>query len=180
MKKLISENLFHESLDDEEPFFFNVSYDEKSKLVNWPIDIVYFIILFYYVCKDEPIIGDGEKERVHIMLTSKKLMRNIEYKGTHHIDGTYKITCFGYPLIVYGVSDHCGHFHPVCFAIVSGEKTEEFKHFYHELIDLCVELKLKFMPEFIMQDAQPASRAGAFEIFKHVKFLMCYFHVKKM
>ena len=113
------------------------------------------------------------------MITSKKLMRNIQYRGIHHIDGTYKITCFGYPLLVYGVSDHSGHLHPVCFAIVSGESKEDFKHFYKGLIDLSVELKLSYMPEFIMQDAQSASKAGAFEFFKDTKFLMCYFHVKK-
>ena len=93
-------------------------------------------------------------------------MRNIQYRGIHHIDGTYKITCFGYPLLVYGVSDHSGHLHPVCFAIVSGESKEDFKHFYKGLIDLSVELKLSYMPEFIMQDAQSASKAGTFEFFK--------------
>jgi hypothetical protein len=113
------------------------------------------------------------------MITSKKLMRNIQYRGIHHIDGTYKITCFGYPLIVYGVSDHAGHFHPVCFSIVSRESAEEFQKFYQSIINLCDELKLKYMPEYIMQDAQSASRLGALEFFPKVTFLMCYFHVKK-
>jgi hypothetical protein len=50
MKKLISENLFHESLDDEDPFFFNVLYDENSKIINYLIhfSLLHFIFYFYF------------------------------------------------------------------------------------------------------------------------------------
>jgi len=49
MKKLISENLFHESLDDEDPFFFNVLYDENSEIINYLIHffLLHFIFYFY-------------------------------------------------------------------------------------------------------------------------------------
>ena len=33
MKKLIRENLFHECLDDEDPFFFNISLDDNSEYI---------------------------------------------------------------------------------------------------------------------------------------------------
>jgi hypothetical protein len=138
--------------------------------------LIFILILFK---KDEPIVGSGVKSPVYINMTSKKLLRNIEYDGIHHIDGTYKITHFGYPLLVYGVSDRCGHFHPVCFSIVSGETTDDFKHFYQGLINICEQLKLNFKPELLMQDAQKAARAAVLEYFKDVKILMCYFHVKK-
>ena len=50
-----------------------------------------------------PIIGDGSDDKhLHIHVTSKFLMNNLNNSGVHHIDATYKITTYGYPLIVYG------------------------------------------------------------------------------
>jgi hypothetical protein len=64
--------------------------------------------------------------------------------GIHHIDGTYKITSYGYPLINYGVSDKCGQFHPVAFVITSHKTTEDLKLFYEALIDICKTLMCYF------------------------------------
>ena len=33
MIKLIKEHLYHESLDEEDPFFFGVSFDENSEII---------------------------------------------------------------------------------------------------------------------------------------------------
>ena len=40
-------------------------------------------------------------------MTTRSLMEDIECDGIHHIDGTYRITTNGFPLIVYGISDQC-------------------------------------------------------------------------
>jgi hypothetical protein len=49
MKKLISENLFHESLDDKDPFFFNFLYVENSEIINYLVHffLLHFIFYFY-------------------------------------------------------------------------------------------------------------------------------------
>ena len=57
-------------------------------------------------------------------------MNNLSFKGVHHIDATYKITTYGFPLIVYGVSDSVGKFHPVSFMISSHETQHDFVVFY--------------------------------------------------
>jgi hypothetical protein len=125
-------------------------------------------------------LGDGSDEKhLHICMTSRKLMSNIESKGVHHIDGTYRITIYGFPLIVYGVSDQCGVFHPIAYMITSHEKEEDFEHFYKGLIECAESLDLEYDPEFIMQDAQAASRSAVLKLFPNVNILMCYFHVKK-
>lgn len=62
-------------------------------------------------------------------MTSKKLMSSIESRGVHHIDGTYRITIYGFPLVVYGVSDQSGRFHPVAYMITSHETQEDFETF---------------------------------------------------
>ena len=103
----------------------------------------------------------------------------MEHKGIHHIDGTYKITTHGYILVVYGISDQCGQFHPVSLMLTSHEGQGDFCHFYEGLIKLCNQFEIEFDPDYLMQDACPASRLAVLKYFPNVKILMCYFHVKK-
>ena len=127
-----------------------------------------------------PILGDGSDENhLNVMLTSKRLMQNLANNGIHHIDGTYRITVHGFPLIVYGVSDQVGRFHPVCFMITSHETEEDFKFFYTGLVNLAESFDVEYDPEFLMQDACPASEKAVKFFFPEVIILMCYFHVKK-
>ena len=82
-----------------------------------------------------PIIGNGsDKKHLHVHITSRHLMNNLSMKGVHHIDATYKITTYGFPLIVFGVSDAVGKFHPVSFMITSHETQHNFEEFYDVLL----------------------------------------------
>jgi hypothetical protein len=54
-----------------------------------------------------------------------------QYHGVFHIDGTYKMTVQGYPLIVFGV------FHPICFMLTSHETEIDFTTFYNGLYQQC-------------------------------------------
>ena len=103
----------------------------------------------------------------------------MEHKGIHHIDGTYKITSYGYPLVVYGISDQCGQFHPGAIMVTSHESEKDFVNLYEGLINLFDKFDIEFEPEYLMQDACPASRNAVLKFFPNVKILMCYFHVKK-
>ena len=77
------------------------------------------------------------------------------------------------------VSDSDGKFHPVSFMISSNETQQDFTVFYQGLINESEKLDINYEPELIMQDACPASRNAILDFFPNVKFLMCYFHVKK-
>ncbi len=47
------------------------------------------------------LIGNGsDSSHLNIICTSKKLISNIELNGVHHIDGTYKIITYGFPLVI--------------------------------------------------------------------------------
>ena len=143
------EHLYKEDLEDDDAFFFNVQFGDDG----------------------EVDLGDGSDEKhLRICMTSRKLMSNIESKGVHHIDGTYRITIYGYPLIVYGVSDQCGLFHPIAYMITSHEKHEDFEYFYKGLIECAESLYLEYDPEYIMQDAQAASRSAVLELFPNELF----------
>ena len=133
--------------------------------------------VFYF---GKPLIGNGSNEdHCHIMITSLSLMNNCSKKGVFHVDGTYKIFKAGFPLVVYGVTDLCGQFHPIAFFITSHETEDDFFIFYSELLALTNSLKIHFDPKFIMQDALPASYNAATRLFPNATILMCYFHVKK-
>ena len=63
---------------------------------------------------------------------------------------TYKITTYGYPLIVYGVSDAIGKFHPVSFMISSHETQNDLERFYEDLINEAESLDNNYEPEMVM------------------------------
>ena len=82
-------------------------------------------------------------------------------------------------MIVYGVSDLVGRFHPVSFMLTSHETILDFDVFYMGLSDLAVFFYIEYDPEYTMQDACDASLASIRKLFPNVKCLMCFFHVKK-
>ena len=49
---------------------------------------------------------------------------NLAKIGVFHTDGTYKITSHGYPLVIYGITDIQGKFHPIVFMIKSNEQED--------------------------------------------------------
>jgi len=98
-----------------------------------------------------PLIGNGcENDHVHIQLTSKRLIENLSNNGIHHIDGTYRITTHGFPLIVYGISDQVGRFHPVSFMLTSHETIVDFDVFYKGFSDLAIFFNIEYDHEYIM------------------------------
>ena len=124
-------------------------------------------------------IGDGKKEPVRIMITSKSLLSFLkEKRGVAHIDTTYKITTVGYSLVVYGITDIQGRLHPVAFMLTSTESEEDFVNFYVGLNDLCKNMNIDYNPRFIMQDHCQASYNAAKTVYPDTNLLMCYFHVK--
>ena len=77
------------------------------------------------------------------------------------------------------MTDIRGVFHPIAFMITSHETESDFYNFYQGLIKLANELDLEYNPNYIMQDAWPASLNAANRCFPDCVVLMCYFHVKE-
>jgi hypothetical protein len=110
-------------------------------------------------------------------MSSKSLMSNIEKTHVHHTDGTYKITINGFPVVVYGVTDMKGQFHPISFMLTSHEQEEDFVYFYRSLIKQAELMSLEYNPQYMMQDACRASFNAVEKCFPDAIILMCYFHV---
>jgi len=112
IKQAIKNQSYSEILDDDDMFYFGAKLDNKN----------------------EVILGDGtDANHANILVTSKRLMENIEMHGVHHIDCTYKIFKQGFPLLVYGVTDMVGRFHPIAFMVTSHECEEDFYLFYKSI-----------------------------------------------
>jgi hypothetical protein len=87
IKRFILGNRFRPDLSDSEMFFFNLKFLKETKELH---------------------IGDGsDTDHFNLCLTSKYLMRHIGEPGVTSLDGTYKITSYGYPLEVIGNTDTC-------------------------------------------------------------------------
>ena len=67
-------------------------------------------------------LGNGsDKSHFHLGFTTLKLiLRIVQFKdGCYHIDATYKIVKYSYPLIVLGFSDASRKFFPVAFMVLN-------------------------------------------------------------
>lgn len=88
-----------------------------------------------FVNKIKKILGQGsEDDHFHLGFTSKKLLkRMVDHealdKAVFHLDATYKIVRFNYPLIVFGYTDKKHQFFPVSFMFTSHEKQQDYLHF---------------------------------------------------
>ena len=110
-------------------------------------------------------------------MTSKKLLNNLNLDGVCHIDCTYKLIKNGFPVLIFGITDRAGQFHPIAYHITSHEEEADFICFYEGLKNIAKRLNIKCSPQFIMQDAWSASYNAARKCFPTTEVLMCFYHV---
>lgn len=65
-------------------------------------------------------------------------MMNCEKPGVIHLDGTYKLVKKHFPVLVIGVSDMQGTFHPITFYIPSADDTHSFTELYTDLLGMSI------------------------------------------
>lgn len=128
--------------------------------------------------------GDGsDEEPFHLGFTTKELLKQIEEtcansKATFHLDCTYKIVRYNYPLIVFGFCDIQHQFFPLAFMYTSHEETSDFEWFFRSFKNLCTKLEIEFDPFYIVTDACKAMAAAIDKELPDTTLIMCYFHVK--
>ena len=110
-------------------------------------------------------------------MTCRAMMMKCENTGVLHIDGTYKLIKNRFPVMVLGITDIAGEFHPIAYCVTSHEKEEDFIAFFSAVKKLSSELELDFNPDFLMMDASDATYNAASKIFPNIMILMCYFHL---
>ncbi len=77
-------------------------------------------------------LGDGSDENhFYLGFTTFNLIKRVEFSNNlYHIDATYKIVKYLYPLIIFGFTDISRHFYVVAYMFVSHEQEVDYKHFF--------------------------------------------------
>ncbi|RHZ32380.1 hypothetical protein DYB31_011804 [Aphanomyces astaci] len=120
-------------------------------------------------------------------ITTKALLRCMHRDPSSfvfHWDATYKINALAYPVLICGITDPSGNFHPVAFFLIGRESTDEYEWamkqlmaVYETVVGSCLQL------HYVMADAALAPvgalktlqpQLGIKAILKAI--LMCFYH----
>jgi MULE transposase domain len=133
-----------------------------------------------------PDIGNGSDENPFLLgITSKSLLAKLQMCNEHtlHVDATFKLNVYGYPVIVVGVSDRNRTFHVISFFITSQLKAVNYEESLGSLFDLYDSLIGRPLEICrVMSDADDAL-FNAFDVLTLKRgmtrptHLMCFFHV---
>ncbi|MBI3231988.1 MAG: hypothetical protein HYZ51_02825, partial [Candidatus Doudnabacteria bacterium] len=84
---------------------------------------------------------------LHLPLSRVALLNQLKiFKNNvvFHLDSTYKINKYVYPLIAFGFTDLFHTFHPLAYMFTTHEEKVDFYHFFESFIDLTVCFDLPF------------------------------------
>ncbi|CAF0870118.1 unnamed protein product [Brachionus calyciflorus] len=141
---------------------------------------------FLNLVDDEPFyfgvdISDGSQDsHFHLGISSKKLLENLKIGETFHLDCTYKVVKYGFPLIVFGASDIRRKFYPICFMITSNEQEKDFIYFFNNFKKITDKVKIKLTQffEFLCIDADRAMANSIATCLNSRKLIMCWYHFR--
>ena len=102
-------------------------------------------------------LGDGGEDNLFQLgftcLTMLKRIKEFNNFGCFHVDATYKIVKFCFPLIVFGFTDVSRRFFPIAFMFTSHEKQTDYLHFFASLLDTYNSIGIDFKPTYMLCDA---------------------------
>ena len=76
------------------------------------------------------VLGNGtDANHFNVCFSSKTLLKRLNFNGQFHVDCTYKIIKYFYPVLVFGITDYKRQFFPIAFMITSHETSADFKYF---------------------------------------------------
>lgn len=115
-----------------------------------------------------------EEQDIKLIISTKKLLNNLQKTDMIQRDATYKLIWQGYPVMVIGASDKNKLFHPCALAICQRETEEDFSFIFNSL----KMFNTNWHPQISLADASTAITGGFLQAFGNPKpRLMCYFHV---
>lgn len=125
-------------------------------------------------------LNDGsDNDHFQLGFTSLPLLNLLVKNGMFHVDATYKIIKYCYPLIVFGITDLNHKFFPIAFMITSHEKAVDYIHFFASLKKVANKgLGIVFSPSFMVTDASRAMFNAIKLQFPNCVVIMCWFHLK--
>jgi hypothetical protein len=124
-------------------------------------------------------LGSGsDDDHFYLGFTTLNLLKRIEYSNyLFHIDATYKIIKYLFPLVIFGFTDISRKFHVVAYMFVSHEQETDYQHFFSSLLQLTVDLEINLDVQYLVQDAWTACHNAVLTIFPSATIIMCWFHI---
>ncbi|RHY21420.1 hypothetical protein DYB32_009819 [Aphanomyces invadans] len=112
----------------------------------------------YDLVDNTPQIGFGGDSGVFkVGITTKTLLQQMDATPStfvFHWDATYKINSLAYPILICGITDPSGQFHPVAFFVIGKETTKEYEWAMKELVQVYKAVVGKdLLLDFVMADA---------------------------
>ena len=81
--------------------------------------------------------GEDGIPNFQVTVSTRRLVKLLDRSGQWplHVDGTYKLTWQGFPVLISGITDAQHRFHPVSLSLVSHERTSVYLHLFTALKD---------------------------------------------
>lgn len=121
----------------------------------------------------------GEALHFRFCLSTPRLLEKFIGLKTICIDATYKLNWNGFPLVVLGTVDREKKFHPLVYACMSHETTEDYTFVFETMKNVIENLfEESFEPEKLIADGAMPIRNAFFNVYESAKMdVMCFAHV---
>jgi len=131
------------------------------------------------IIKYEATTDQYPTNSLRAVFSSRRLLSGAENVQSINADATYKLNIFGLPVIIIGSTDRRRHFHPLCIAVSTTEKSEDFAFVFHSLKNAIEkELQHDFSPAILIADAADSITNGFETTFgTEFKRVVCWAHV---
>lgn len=130
--------------------------------------------------KPDPQKYDRDTFLFCCVMSTRRLLSNALNSNTIQADSTYKLMWEGYPLHVFGTTDHQRTFHIIAFAFSTKEDSGVFEFCFQAIKDKTKEIFDKDTNvEYLISDAAGAIKNGFRKVWPNAKLITCYFHVMK-
>ena len=124
--------------------------------------------------------GEDGIPNFQVTVSTRRLVKLLDRSGPWplHVDGTYKLTWQGFPVLISGITDAQHRFHPVSLSLVSHERTSAYLHLFTALKDAYAqETGRDLDPLFVIADGSAAITAAVTTAFPGCPRGMCWAHV---
>ena len=124
--------------------------------------------------------GEDGIPNFQVTVSTRRLVKLLEKSDCWplHVDGTYKLTWQGFPVLISGITDAQHRFHPVSLSLVSHERTSAYKHLFTALKEAHAdESGRELEPLFVIADGSAAITATVKTVFPRCPRGMCWAHV---
>ncbi len=120
-------------------------------------------------------LGTGtDDDHFYLGFTTLNLLKRIEQSNLfYHIDATYKIIKYLFPLIIFGFTNKSNKSYVVAYMFVPHEQEIDYNYIFTSLLKKTGDLNIVFDIEYLVQDAWAAASNAACQLFDCLVIIIC-------